>query len=216
MNVAGFIIYLFYRVLIASWRIQIVPHPKVAELLNNNRRFVLANWHADIQGLLHLMLKYKIAAMISRSKDGDIVSYVAEKLGGKAARGSSSKGAVAALKELVRIERSGYIPSLAIDGPRGPAQVPKFGVFELAKICRIPIVPLGVFAEKSYYFKNAWDGGYIPYPFSRVVVYFAEPIEAPTEISETDRDNLPKLLASRMNGAKQHAANLIAGRNARC
>lgn len=216
MRVLGFIIFVFYRLLIASWRIQIIPHPKVAELLQNNQPFILAHWHADIQALLHLMLRMKVVAMISRSKDGDLVAQVAELLGGKTARGSSSKGGVAALKEMIRIVRKNYIPALAIDGPRGPARVPKFGVFELAKICQLPIVPIGVISEKSYTFKNAWDGGYIPYPFSRITIYYAEPLAAPTSIATEDHERLPQLLATHMYGAKQHVANLIAARNHGC
>jgi lysophospholipid acyltransferase (LPLAT)-like uncharacterized protein len=216
MKFAGFLIFLFYRLLIATWRIRIEIHPQVQDLIEKKKNFILVHWHADIQALIHLMLRYRVAAMISRSKDGDLVAAVAEHLGGTTARGSSSKGGIAAFKEMIRLARAGWIPSLAMDGPRGPARVPKFGVFELAKVCDIPIVPIGVISSHSYVFQKAWDGGYIPYPFSKITIYFSEPVAPIMEFSKDDYEKLPQMLAERMDGARQHVTKLIAARHSGC
>lgn len=210
MRFSWVLIYCFYRILLATWRIRIIHHPHVTKLLEADSPYVLAHWHCDIQAILHLMLQYKLAAMVSRSKDGDIISYVIKMLGGKAARGSSSRGGSSALKELVRISRSGFSLSLAVDGPRGPARTPKFGIFELSKICSIPIVPLGVIADKTYKFKRSWDNSYIPLPFSKITIYFAEPLSAPIALTAEDRVRMPQELTSRLDGARQHVAKIIA------
>ncbi len=206
------LVYWFYRFLIATWRVRMHVHPQVREFVEKKHPFILAHWHCDIQALLLVARIYPIAMMISRSKDGDIVSFVAERLGGKAARGSSGtkKGGSSALKEMIRLTRGGRIPSLAIDGPRGPKHLPKFGVFELSKICSASIVPIVAVCDPVLTLRKSWDQSYIPYPFSRVTIYLAEPINAPTKFLEDDRELLPKALANRMDGARQHLSNLIA------
>lgn len=216
MRLSWFFAYCLYRALLATWRVRIVTHPLVTTLIETNSPYILAHWHCDIQALLHLMLRYKLAAMISRSKDGDIVSYVSTRLGGRTARGSSSRGGASALKEMLRLARAGYSLSMAIDGPRGPARIPKAGVFELAKICHLPIVPLAVIADKTYQLERSWDKSYIPLPFSKITIYFAAPMAAPATLTDADRLRLPAELTTRLDGAKQHVAKIIATNDPEC
>src|SRR5690606_18737721 len=109
-------------------------------------------WHGDELAVLHLVKRYRLATMTSTSKDGAIIDYVIRKLGGDTSRGSSTRGAVTALKGLVRLGRSGRVLSLAVDGPKGPIYEPKPGVFELSKLCGAAIVPVGVAVTKAHVF----------------------------------------------------------------
>ncbi|OFZ16686.1 MAG: hypothetical protein A2Z20_01185 [Bdellovibrionales bacterium RBG_16_40_8] len=154
--------------------------------------------------------RYKLATMTSTSKDGSIVDYVIHKLGGDTSRGSSTRGGVSALKGLIRLCKSGRILSIAVDGPRGPIYQPKAGVFEISKICEAHIVPVCVIAPHSYIFKKSWNKTYLPYPLSRFIIYFAEPLPPITREQNAKDPQLARDLARHLAVAKQHAANLIA------
>ena len=100
---------------------------------------IYAFWHKDIMPLLIYRKKEKIAILISPSKDGDFIAAPAIKFGYLAVRGSSSRKGMSALKEMVKLSKK---HSLAItpDGPKGPAQILKDGVLQLAYLTKLPII----------------------------------------------------------------------------
>lgn len=51
------------------------------------------------------------------------------------------------------------------DGPKGPAQVAKMGVIQLARASGLPIVPLTFGCSKKHF--ASWDQFMVPYPWSR-------------------------------------------------
>jgi lysophospholipid acyltransferase (LPLAT)-like uncharacterized protein len=210
MRLSPWLVYFFYRILIALWRIKIVEHPDVTAKIKAGQPLILAHWHGDELALFHLVRPYNLATMTSTSRDGEIVDFLIRKLGGDTSRGSSTRGGVAALKGLIRLCRSGRIVSIAVDGPRGPIYQPKPGVFELSKICGAAIVPVGVVANHSFVFKNAWNKAFLPLPGSKVVIYFAQPIAPLLENEEPKNMALATTHTSQLGAAKQQAAKIIA------
>ena len=210
MRLFPLLIYWLYRIFIFLWRSQVVEDPDFQTLLKNKSPVILAHWHGDELALIHLVSRYKLATMTSTSKDGSIVDYIIHKLGGETSRGSSTRGGVSALKGLIRLCRTGRVLSLAVDGPRGPIYQPKAGVFELSKICGAQIVPVGVVAPHAYIFKKSWNRAYLPYPFSRFIVYFGKPLPAISRNQDSKDPNLSRELTQHLAVAKQHAAKLIA------
>ena len=204
------LIYYFYRLLVSLWRMQVHEHPEMTKLRQQKAPMIFAHWHGDELALIQLVPIYKIATMTSTSKDGQLVDYVIQRLGGATAKGSSTRGAVQGLKGLIRLCRSGRILSIAVDGPKGPIYQPKPGVFELSKLCRAVIVPVAVCAPNSHVFSKAWNKTFLPLPFSRVAIYFSEPIPA---LSQNDDPKSPvsaKVLRTAIDAAKQQAAKIIA------
>ncbi len=114
------IVYWFYRLLFSSWRVHFIEHPEAAQLVATRQPVLLAHWHGDELALIHLVKRLHLATMTSTSKDGQLVDYVIRKLGGYTSRGSSTRGAVGALKGLVRLCREGHPTSMAVERPRGP------------------------------------------------------------------------------------------------
>lgn len=205
-------VYFLYRTLIALWRIEVVEHPKLLQLLQKGQPVIFAHWHGNELGLVYAVQRYKIATMTSTSKDGSLIDFVIHKLGGSTSRGSTTRGAVSALKGLVRLCREGQNTSFAVDGPKGPIYVVKPGVFELSKLCGAPIVPSAMAVSRAHVFERSWNKAKLPLPFSKVVLYFGEPITALTKEDDPKSSERISFLGNALNGAEQQAAKIIAAK----
>lgn len=110
---------------------------------------ILAFWHSR---QLMMPIAYRgrqIHVLISRHRDGEIIARIIARFGFHTVRGSSTRGGVQALRELIRIGRQGHDLCVTPDGPKGPAQVAKAGAIELAKATGLPIVPVTFSCSKK-------------------------------------------------------------------
>lgn len=205
------LVYLFYRFLMFSWRIRIDYHPDAKKLINDKSPIILAHWHGHELALIHLVKSLRLATITSQSKDGRTVGGVINYLGGTSSKGSSSKSGASGLLGLIRLLKSGRITSVAVDGPRGPVYEVKPGIFEIAKVCKAPIIPVAASASSCIHFPKAWNKAFLPLPFSVVQVVFAEPVHTYGLGLDPRGDELKTDLALRLNAAGQAAAKSIAG-----
>ena len=144
-NVLSFLGYLFLRALYATMRVRQMN----VENLNASPRYILAFWHRHILLSLHSKWRKPTTAIISRSKDGEIVSGVLRLYGAETARGSSTRGGEVALREILRAIQAGKNIAFTPDGPKGPSQIVKDGVIYVAKVSGLPIVPFAFAAKKK-------------------------------------------------------------------
>ena len=121
--------------------------------------------------------------MTSRSFDGEYIARIIQKLGFRAVRGSSSRGAVGALIGMRQQLEQGHGVVFTIDGPRGPRYVAKPGPVLLAKKTGIPISCFYV-AVKRAWILNSWDQMIIPKPFSQAVIYGSGPMYVPADATD--------------------------------
>jgi lysophospholipid acyltransferase (LPLAT)-like uncharacterized protein len=121
--------------------------------------------------------------MTSRSFDGEYIARFIQRFGYGASRGSSSRGGVGALVEMVRLMRAGRPTGFAIDGPRGPRHEAKLGAVLLAKKTGAPLLPFTI-NPAHYYAAPSWDRFQIPLPFSRARVRIAAPIYVPADADD--------------------------------
>jgi lysophospholipid acyltransferase (LPLAT)-like uncharacterized protein len=154
-------------------------------------------WHDRIFPGTYFFRGRLIVVMTSRSFDGEYIARFIQRLGYGAVRGSSTRGGVGALVEIVRLVRQGCPAAFTIDGPKGPRHVAKLGALLLAKKTGQPVLPFGVNAEHFWQLPS-WDRMQIPKPFSRVTVRFAPPILVPADADEqtldAKRDELQRAL----------------------
>jgi lysophospholipid acyltransferase (LPLAT)-like uncharacterized protein len=141
----SFVAALFIRALHATLRTR---HVRV-ENIENARQYILAFWHEHLLLMLHSRYRKPISVMISRSKDGEYIARVFDWYGVDSARGSSTRGGSAALRELIREARGGKNIVLTPDGPKGPRRVLKDGVVVAAQATGLPIVPMAFAAQKK-------------------------------------------------------------------
>lgn len=187
---APYVIFIVYRSLQWSWRVQLVHSDGAQKLLDLDQSFIIAHWHGDEMGIFFRMKPYRAACMVSTSKDGTIMAKLIELCGGKASRGSATRQGAQALKGILRLAKEGLRPSIAVDGPKGPIYKAKPGVFQISRLGQIPIVPIAYSASRAWTFHKSWNKGTLPKPFSRVTVLMGEPFEV-IQKDEDCRD--PKL-----------------------
>jgi len=141
------------RALGRSMRIETRGHEHIDQLYREGKRVIIAFWHAR-QLMMPLTYRGTLAhILISQHQDGEIIARIVERFGLRAVRGSSTRGGVEALRELIRLGRSGVDLVVTPDGPKGPAQVAKMGVIQLARVSKLPIIPLTFSCSKKNFFR---------------------------------------------------------------
>ena len=151
--------------------------------------------------------------MASLSKDGEIITTALEKLNYTVVRGSSSQGGRSAMKKFVRLLQKGLPGGITVDGPRGPAKIPKPGVFWMAKMSGIKIIPVSFVPQSYWSFEKSWDRFRIPRPFSSITVYYGKPLEVSSEDSKEGFEDLGRELAIRLNKTENSYYNEIDGKS---
>lgn len=142
-------------------------------------------WHENILFPLALRGHCRIAMLLSRHEDANVLGRVAGLMGFDAIRGSTFRGGAVVLRQLA--ERA-LNRNLAItpDGPRGPRRTLAPGCLYLASSLGIPIVAMGFGYERPWRLAT-WDRFAIPRPFSRARALVSRPIRIPPGL---DRDEL--------------------------
>jgi lysophospholipid acyltransferase (LPLAT)-like uncharacterized protein len=164
-----------FRLLASTWRIRVRNGATYQALLASGQPFVYACWHGHLLPLLWHHRGCGAVLLISRSRDGDLVARVASHFGYRAIRGSSSRGAASALRELGRELAAGHSVAVMPDGPRGPARVPSPGMVAAAQSAGgAPILCVGCHASPAWH-AASWDRTMVPLPFARVTVAYSDP-----------------------------------------
>jgi lysophospholipid acyltransferase (LPLAT)-like uncharacterized protein len=144
-------------------------------------------WHREIFAGTWFWRKRGIVAMASQNFDGEYIARILQRHGYGAARGSSSRGGVRALAEMIGCQKKGADTVLTIDGPRGPRFVAKRGSVLLAKSTGAAILCFHIAPKSAYVFEKSWDRFQIPYPFSRAAIFIAPPIAVPPDAGEAEQ-----------------------------
>ena len=81
--------------------------------------------------------------LISEHRDGELIARIAESLGFRTVRGSTSRGASRALVGLARELEAGHDVAITPDGPRGPARSFAPGALIAAQRANAPVIAVG-------------------------------------------------------------------------
>ena len=166
------------RAMGASWRIETVADPEYVAAAARGERFIFAFWHARLLPLVYVRRDEGAAVLVSRHRDGQLITRVIEHMGFTTARGSSTRGGEAGVRELLVAAGSGRDLGMTPDGPRGPAEVVKEGLLYVAARSGLRIVPLANSARDSWVLRS-WDRFRIPRPLARLCVCYGAPIAVP-------------------------------------
>ena len=168
----------FIRALRATVRVRFEDEATVRDWERSGRRFILAFWHRHLLLMRYAYRGDRMTVLISRSRDGELIGQTMRRLGVASARGSSSRGAVAGLRELLRAARSGSDLGITPDGPRGPAEKVQPGVVVVAALTGLPVVPVAIEATRARALAS-WDRFLVPLPGARVQIVYGRPLEVP-------------------------------------
>ena len=171
------------------------------EKTRHEQRFIFCIWHNRLALSLILFERFikkispgrRLAAMVSASRDGALLTYILELFGAEPIRGSTSRRGHQALREMVSCARRGCDLAITPDGPRGPRYEVQYGVIDLSKVTGLPIIPVSYSVNWKIKLKS-WDKFIIPLPFSRCDVYFGKPIYVPADSTPEERETLRQTL----------------------
>ena len=163
------------RMLAATWRLRWVNDHFVREQEAKGQNFIYVLWHGQLLPLLWAHRNRRIAIMISEHRDGEIIARIAQSLGYRVVRGSTSHGAARALLGACREIEAGFDVAVTPDGPRGPAQSVAPGAAVIANRSGAPLMPVAASASRAWRLQS-WDRFMIPGPFARVVVAYSGPV----------------------------------------
>ncbi len=161
--------------LVRTLSIELRHGEAVGSLLARRAPFVFVFWHGSMLVPWWIMRRHNAAALVSMSGDGSLLSSLLEGWAYTVVRGSSSRGskeAMAAMRDLVS---AGKVLCITPDGPRGPLHEMKMGAVRVAQTSAVPLVYATVACTHATTL-GSWDRFEIPWPFSRVVLSFGEPL----------------------------------------
>jgi lysophospholipid acyltransferase (LPLAT)-like uncharacterized protein len=157
---------------------------------------IYAFWHDRIFASTWFFRRRGIAVITSQSKDGEYIARFIQRLGYGAIRGSSTRGGVGALVEMIRTMRNGTPTAFTLDGPKGPRYEAKPGAVLLAKKTGNPIMPFVVECAR-FWTVGSWDRLQIPKPFTRARLIIDRPIYVEADANEDQvKEKLQKLQLS--------------------
>ncbi|MFH0733101.1 MAG: lysophospholipid acyltransferase family protein [bacterium] len=176
------------------------------QLFANNSSSVIAFWHGTMLVPWYLHRNKNVAALVSTSKDGELLTKVLDKWGYVLQRGSSNKNGKEALEILVEKAKNNYSIAITPDGPKGPAKEFKAGAVVVAKKSGLPLILVGI-NNKDKYTLSSWDKFEIPKLFSKVFISYSEPIYINSTISYENTSQLITECSAKLNELQLLAEN---------
>jgi hypothetical protein len=171
-QVAVFLLSLLRR----TWRLRI--HGVVPE------RGVVAFWHGHMLPVWALFAGRGAVALVSSSRDGELLAAVLHRWKYRCVRGSSSRGGAHALNDLIEHAKGGRLVLITPDGPRGPRGTVKRGAVVCAQHAGVPLYWCRVHCRWAWRFQRSWDRFLLPLPLARVTIEISPAMHIPAELTD--------------------------------
>ncbi len=147
--------------------------------------YLYAFWHENMLLPAYHYARADVSVLISRHADGQLIAEACRHLGFGLVRGSTTRGGVEAVRQMLRLGKTGHL-AITPDGPRGPRRQVQSGLVYLAARTGLPIVPGGMAYDRPWRM-NSWDRFALPRPFGRAACVVGAPITVPPD---ADREQL--------------------------
>jgi lysophospholipid acyltransferase (LPLAT)-like uncharacterized protein len=167
-------------------------------LTGEGRTFIVAFWHGRLLMMppaWHQLTSFHM--LISAHRDGRIIAGAMTYFGIDTIAGSTSRGGSLALRAMLKRLKEGGCVGITPDGPRGPAMTVSVGAVNIARLARVPILPL-TYATSRRRVLATWDRFHLALPFGRGVYLWGEPIEIAKELDEAGLERARHLVETRM------------------
>jgi lysophospholipid acyltransferase (LPLAT)-like uncharacterized protein len=160
--------------------------------------YIMAFWHSRLLLMRFGYPDNRAVVLQSQHRDSRMLGRVMSRFGTGQVWGSTTRGGMRAVREVLRRIRNGNDVAIAPDGPRGPRRRAQTGTITIARLSGKAIVPMAYSARPSRRM-TSWDRLLVPYPFSRAVYVYGEPIVVDRRIDLADQERLRLLLETELN-----------------
>lgn len=188
IRLAGWALYWLIKIIGKTIRFEIEGLENFQQIEKAGKIPIYAFWHDRIFLGTYYFRDRGIIVMSSESFDSEYTARFIQRFGYGIIKGSSTRGGIRALTEMIRIMKQGYPAGFTLDGPKGPRYIAKAGACLLAKKTNNPLMPFIVEAKNFWEIKS-WDKLQIPKPFSRAKVFISNPIYVSPDINDEDLEN---------------------------
>jgi len=132
-------------------------------------------WHSHILPLTYIFRDTGKIAIVSISHDGRRAAAVAQRWKHRIVGGSSSRGGASAMRACAELLKCKENIVMTPDGPRGPREIVKPGVAQLALLADAPVIAVTARPIHAWRLRS-WDKFMIPKPFSKINIRLGEPV----------------------------------------
>lgn len=146
-----------------------------------NPRLIFLLWHEYLLLPLTYYAAPSVSTLVSKHADGQILATLIRQLGLTVVEGSTNRGGMQAVREILRDITGKFHLAITPDGPRGPRRVVQQGAIYIASRTGMPIAPLGVAYYRPWRTRS-WDRFAVPKPCTRAKVLSATPIHVPPKL----------------------------------
>jgi len=192
------------NVLCKTVRVTFVNKSAVDALEAEGKNYVLAFWHGTMLLPWYYNRKKNQIALISQSKDGELLAKLLKNWGYDVVRGSSSKDGNVVLGMMIDYAKNGRTVAITPDGPRGPTYKMKAGAVITAQKSNIPLVLAGIGSKRKKILKS-WDKFEIPAFFSKVKIVYSNPIFFKDELSYNETSDMITFCENKLNKLQEEA-----------
>lgn len=164
------------RIVYATARVRTQIPEAAMPYMGGEKQAIFCFWHGRM--ILQPFQKPKgreMHVLISRHRDGQIITNVLKHFCIGTVRGSTKKGGDTAIREVLSLVATGTNITITPDGPKGPACIAQHGAVYIAQKTGLPIVPISFGASRAKIF-DSWDKFLLPKPFSKIVFVVGEPL----------------------------------------
>ena len=184
-NAAGLMGAWLVRGWMGSLEFKAAQYDPTTDLASPDRQgpMIYVLWHEYLLFPLYLRGNSNTTVLVSHHRDAEILTRMTYHLGFDLVRGSSYRGGMMAMRELLRTKQMNV--AITCDGPRGPRRTLAAGAIYLASKLGMPIVVSGIGYDRPWRMKT-WDRFAVPRPGSRARVVTSPAIPIPADIGRDE------------------------------
>lgn len=198
MTAVPFLGYLYIRFLRLTTRVTYRGEEVLGRVRKERGNYILAFWHSRLVMMPYVYPGNRLVVLASKHRDSVMLSKILHRFGLSTAFGSSTRGGVAGVREILRKVREGFDVGITPDGPKGPRRRVKAGVIATARFTGLPIVPVA-FAASHGKRLGSWDRTLLPWPFGRGLFVYGSPIEVGRESDEEEQEAIRLALQAELD-----------------
>lgn len=182
-NVAPPLAHVYIRLLHGTMRIRLLGAEALDAARRDPGKYILCFWHSRFVLMPYCYPGPRIVVLSSNHRDAEALVRILRMFGIEQARGSSTEGGSAGMRQILRKVHEGCDVGLTPDGPRGPRRRVKPGVVAVARLTGLPIIAVTFSSSPSRRLRT-WDGTLLPRFFSRGIFVYGDPIVVPRDADD--------------------------------
>ena len=189
-------IYIVFVKITSNIKYENIDSPK--KYWQNKKPFILAFWHGQLMTFSYTWkINKKLNILASSHSDGRFGASIARyfKLNNIPISSDSNN---LSLRPIFKILNSNNYIAITPDGPRGPKEKVSEGIIKIAKISKVPIIPVGFGSSKNFCLKS-WDSFLITLPFSKCRIVWGDSITIPENLEDQEIVTYKKIIEEKIN-----------------